>query len=142
MNDDTQACPDCGAACIDSDNYCRQCGMYLAALRQMPLVKPQPAAPAKFERERASLPAPVKKAAAALAIGTALQIGVGIAGRYVASQAARQATRAALNTAGKKPARQPAKQEEPVRTVTPLPPQETTAVSETVTIRRVWIRRG
>ena len=37
------------------------------------------------------------RVARALAIGTALQIGVGLAGRYVASQAARQATKAAVS---------------------------------------------
>jgi uncharacterized membrane protein YvbJ len=142
MSDDTQACPDCGSSYLETDNYCRQCGMYLAALRPVPMVKPAAAVPAKIERERASLPAPVKKAATALAIGTALQIGVGLAGKYVASQAARQVTRAALSTATKKPARVPEKREEPVRAVTPVPPQDTTAVSETVMIRRVWIRRS
>lgn len=142
MNEDTQACPDCGAAYVIEDNYCRQCGMYLAALRQVPVVKAQSSVPAKIERERATLPAPVKKAATALAIGTALQIGVGIAGKYVASQAARQAARAALSANHKKPSREPVKADEPVRAVSPLPPQETTAVSETVMIRRVWIRRS
>ena len=90
MNEEPRSCPDCSASYFVTDNYCRQCGMYVAALREMPLVKTEAAVPARTERERAALPAPVRKAATALAIGTALQIGVGLAGRYVASQAARR----------------------------------------------------
>ena len=141
MDDEPRSCPDCNASYFVTDNYCRQCGMYVAALREMPLVKTERAIPAKVERERAGLPAPVKKAATALAIGTALQIGVGIAGKYVASQAARQATRAAVNGAA-------ASRRKPVRSEAKAPPvavdpmQDAVAVSETVMIRRVWIRRG
>ena len=115
--------------------------MYVAALREMPLVKTEAAVPARTERERAALPAPVRKAATALAIGTALQIGVGLAGRYVASQAARQATRAAVNGAAAS-RRKPARNEAPSRAVTTDPNQDAVAISETVMIRRVWIRRS
>ncbi len=110
--------------------------MYVAALREMPLVKTTAAPPMRFERERAALPAPVKKAATALAIGTALQIGVNIAGKFLATQATRQAA----NAVRSKPAR---------RRQTPAPSREVVdgtpeavAVSETVLIRRVWIRRN
>ena len=93
-----------------------------------------------MERERAALPAPVKKAATALAIGTALQIGVGIAGKYVANQAARQAARAAVGSTRKQA---PAKSVEKAPALQPPDPRrETTAVSETVLIRRIWIRRN
>lgn len=115
--------------------------MYVAALRAMPLVKSQAAAPAKIERERAALPAPVRKAATALAIGTALQIGVGLAGRYVASQAARQATKVAVSAATGSRSK-PVRNEPPSRAVSTDPSQDAVAVSETVMIRRVWIRRG
>lgn len=142
MDEQSRTCPDCSAAYLDTDNYCRQCGMYVAALRQMPLVKSGQTLPARVQRERAGLPAPVKKAATALAIGTALQIGVGIAGKYVASQAARQATRAAVNATTSKPARQSGKQAAPARAVPADPRDEATAISETVMIRRVWIRRS
>ena len=141
MDETTRSCPDCSADYFTTDNYCRQCGMYVAALREMPLVKAEPAVPVKLERERAGLPAPVKKAATALAIGTALQIGVGIASKYVASQAARQGTRAAVNGAASA-RRKPASKESPSRAVAADPNQDAVAVSETVMIRRVWIRRG
>lgn len=142
MDDVSHNCPDCSASYTETDNYCRQCGMYLVALREMPLVKSAPQAPARLERERASLPAPVKKAATALAIGTALQIGVGLAGKYMASQAARHATRAAVSQATKRPKRSASPTAEPERAVSNEPLHEATAVSETVMIRRVWIRRS
>lgn len=113
--------------------------MFLAALRDMPLMKTEPVLPARIERERAGLPAPVKKAATALAIGTALQIGVGLAGRYLATQATKTAVNAATRP---KPVPRRAKGE-PARDVTPHDQREdATAISETVMIRRVWIRRG
>ena len=141
MNEEPRSCPDCSASYFTADNYCRQCGMYVAALREMPLVKSEAAIPARLERERAVLPAPVRKAATALAIGTALQIGVGLAGRYVASQAARQATRAAVNGATSS-RRKPTRDETPSRAVNADPNHDAVAVSETVMIRRVWIRRS
>ncbi len=144
MNEEPRSCPDCNASYFVTDNYCRQCGMYVAALREMPLVRSEPAPPARLERERAVLPAPVRKAATALAIGTALQIGVGLAGRYVASQAARQATRAAVNgvNGAASSRRKPVRNETPSRAVTTDPNRDAVAVSETVMIRRVWIRRS
>lgn len=136
MTEETLPCPDCGAAYTDIDNYCRQCGMYVAALREMPLVKTAPSAPPmRLERERAALPAPVKKAATALAIGTALQIGVNLAGKYLAGQAGRQAT----NALRPKPARRVSR---PESRAIPDPMQDAIAVSETVMVRRVWIRRS
>lgn len=131
-----QACPDCGTAVDATDNYCRHCGMYLAALRVPATVAAE--SRAMQAHQRSSLPAPVKKAAVALAVGTALQVGVGIAGRYIAAQAAKQAASAAVNGA-RKPARVNGKS---VRGVEPEPEPEMTAVSETVVVRRVWIRRG
>lgn len=141
MNEEAQTCPDCSASYLATDNYCRQCGMYVAAFRAMPLVKSEPAAPAKIARERTALPAPVRKAATALAIGTALQIGVGLAGRYVASQTARQVTKAAVSgVSGSR--RKPARNGKPSRAVSNDPIEDSVAVSETVMIRRVWIRRN
>ena len=142
MDDETSACPDCSSEYVEADNYCRNCGMYVAALRSMPLVRSETAPPVKMQRERAGLPAPMRKVATALAIGTALQIGVGIAGKYVASQTARQATRAAVNAATTRPARSAKRHAEPVQVVPTDPRDDATAMSETVMIRRVWIRRG
>jgi len=140
-NASTAYCPDCGSAYTLSDNYCRECGMFLAALRTapstLPLVRTESALPVRAERQRASLPAPVKKAATALAIGTALQIGANVAGRYLIHNAARSAVSQAGSAArprGKKQAPQADSRPEPVR--------DATAVSETVIVRRIWIRRG
>jgi hypothetical protein len=138
MTEETLPCPDCGADYTDIDNYCRQCGMYVAALRERPLVKTMPAAPPmRLERERAALPAPVKKAATALAIGTALQIGVNLAGKYLAGQAGRQAA----NALRPKPAERRVSRPAPTRALAD-PMQDAIAVSETVMVRRVWIRRS
>ncbi|MGE5596980.1 MAG: hypothetical protein ACM3S1_13230 [Hyphomicrobiales bacterium] len=132
-------CPDCGTAYEPTDNYCRRCGMYLAAVR--------PTAPATVGAEsravepvRPGLPAPVKKAATALAIGTALQIGVGLAGKYLAAQSAPQAVNAGQRAATKprRKGRDAAREE----TAVADPAADAAAVSETVLIRRVWIRRG
>lgn len=126
-------CPDCGVEYTIADNYCRRCGMYVAALRDVAVVQlPPPAPPARLERERAQLPVPVKKAATALAIGTALQIGVNLAGRYLAGQAATKATNAIRPSV---PSRRQSR-------AVGDPASEPIAVSETVMVRRVWIRRG
>lgn len=138
MTTETLSCPDCTTAYQPGDNYCRKCGMYLAALHQLPMVTEQPKPLAPIERPRATLPAPVKKAATALAIGTALQVGMGLAGKYLAAQSARTAANAALRP---KPQRRrelsPATQQ-PVEE----PAERLTAVSETVMISRTWLRRG
>lgn len=140
MTNADSLCPDCSAPFVADDNYCRQCGMYLAALREMSVVKAEPVAPAPYRRERAGLPAPVKKAATALAIGTALQITAGIATRYLANQAAR----GAISAATTKPTHR-AKREgkaTPTTSVVRDPMEGAAAISETVMIRRVWIRRS
>lgn len=138
MTTETLSCPDCTTAYQPGDNYCRKCGMYLAALHQLPMVTEQPKPPAPIERPRATLPAPVKKAATALAIGTALQVGMGLAGKYLAAQTARTAANAAL-----RPRPQRRRDLAPVRQQPAEEPADNlTAVSETVMIRRTWIRRG
>lgn len=138
-------CPDCGSAYTLSDNYCRECGMFLAALRTapatLPLVRSEATLPVRAERQRASLPAPVKKAATALAIGTALQIGANVAGRYLIHNAARSAVKGAGDAAlGHGNSRAEKKTDHVDRS--PEPVRDATAVSETVIVRRVWIRRG
>lgn len=136
MHDTAPSCPDCGTAFDPPDNYCRHCGMYLAASREANLpvaATPQPRA-LEVVRTGAGVPAPVKKAATALAIGAALQVGVGIAGRYLAGQAAREAAKVAAPRANR--GRTPLRRPEADQVV------EAAAVSETVVIRRVWIRRA
>ena len=79
------ACPDCGQAYEPADNYCRECGMYLAAER-LPVAKSGTGA---VTVRPAGLPVPAKRVATAVAVGTALQIGAG-AGRQVPRPARRQ----------------------------------------------------
>lgn len=136
-------CPDCQNGYQPDDNYCRQCGMYLAALRDTAIVSAPVALPARAPRQRAALPAPVKKAATAMAVGTALQIGVSLTGKYLARQAGKQAMNAVVRPRGKS-----APKARPAREVTPTPQQPVAdpypfagAVSETVVVRRVWIRK-
>ncbi|MCX7616365.1 hypothetical protein [Tepidiforma sp.] len=136
------ACPDCTAAYEPTDNYCRQCGMYLAALREVAVAPAAPQTPQRYERERAALPAPVKKAVTAVAIGTALQVGMSLTGKYLARQAAKGAV-SAVRPKAKRPrpnARQQAANEAAPAAIDD-PYADAAAVSETVVIRRVWIRR-
>ena len=139
-------CPDCQAEYQPDDNYCRQCGMFLSAIRDTAIVAaPATALPVRPERQRAALPAPVKKAATAMAVGTALQIGVSLTGKYLARQAGKQALNAVAGKpkSAKRTPRPAAKEvtvPQPAAAVDPYP--YAGAVSETVVIRRVWIRRG
>jgi ribosomal protein L40E len=135
MDAEGQVCPDCAATYTLDDNYCRKCGMFVAALRQM---TPADAHPTGREviAARPGLPAPMRKAATALAIGTVLQIGVSVAGRMLANHAA-SSLASALTP---RPKRAAARRREPARTVNPM--QDADTISETLMIRRVWIRRG
>ena len=134
MNADEQLCPDCAAPYTIEDNYCRKCGMFVAALRQMTPADAHPEARA-IVPARAGLPVPMKRAATALAIGTALQIGVSVAGRMLANQAGRSLA-SALTPRPQRTRR--------TQNATPAstPLRDADTVSETVMIRRVWIRRG
>ncbi len=146
MTETSRTCPDCQASYTDADNYCRECGMYVAALRDTALIPAARAVPARVERERAQLPAPVKKAVTAVAIGTVLQVGMSLTGKYLARQAASTAVSAVRPSRGKaeKPSKRPSKEvtvpRQAAASVDPYP--EAAAVSETVVIRRVWIRRS
>ena len=146
MNERPRTCPDCQASYTGADNYCRQCGMYLAALRDTAIIPAVSALPARPPRERAQLPAPVKKAVTAVAIGTALQVGMSLTGKYLARQAASTAVSAVRPSRARaeKPARKPSKEVTvPQQTAAEIDPYPgAAAVSETVLIRRVWIRKG
>ncbi|MFN0147579.1 MAG: hypothetical protein ACKVT1_13780 [Dehalococcoidia bacterium] len=133
MDDTGFDCPDCNASYASSDNYCRQCGMYVAALRTGTALAARPAY--ALEAARPGLPAPVRKAATAVAIGAALQVGLGLASRYFAAQAGQKAARAAITAPqgrGKR-GKELARRDDG-------PPEGIAALSETVLIRRVWIR--
>ena len=136
MSETEQTCPDCAAVFDTTDNYCRQCGMYLAALRSVATLPPQAIA---LEPVRAGMPAPVKKAATALAVGTALQVAVGLTGKYLARQAARQAV-SSVRPVRSAPKRAVAK-EQPKPVVVEEPMEGVTTLSETLLIQRVWTRR-
>jgi len=138
-------CPDCQSGYQPDDNYCRQCGMFLAALRDTAIVTAAAPLPATAERPRATLPTPVKKAAAAMAVGTALQIGVSLTGKYLARQAGKQALNAVARPKNQKPSKAPRGSREvtvPRETVAPAQYPHAAAVSETVVVRRVWIRNS
>ena len=109
------ACPDCAAPHDATDNYCRNCGMFLRE-RRMPV----PRAPAALEVRRPALPAPVRRAATAIAIGTALKITANIAGKLLARRAAARVSSRALARRRERP---------------------DTVVSESLFIRRTWIQR-
>ena len=141
MAETPRLCPDCQSGYELEDNYCRSCGMYLAALRDTAIVAAEPVLPARVARQRAALPAPVKKAATAMAVGTALQIGVSLTGKYLARQATKQAVKAVRSKPSKEAIR-PTKEVAPAREAAMDPYPGAAAVSETVLIRRVWIRRG
>lgn len=131
MDEHEQACPDCSGEYDVTDNYCRRCGMYLAALGALPPVRTD-IAPRDLVPVRAGLPAPVKKVATAIVVGTVLQIGVGLAGRYLARQAAQRVV-----SGVRAPKRS--------RAVGPAASSQEAAeeaVSETLMIRRVWLKRG
>jgi hypothetical protein len=112
--------------------------MYVAALRTVATIPPSSLA---LEPARTGLPAPVRKAATAVAVGTALQLAVGLTGKYLARQAAKQAVsgvRASRPTPRK---RALAKTSEAKPAVVDDPMDGVTAVSETLLIQRVWMRR-
>ncbi len=127
-------CPDCEAPVDPSDNYCRACGMFMALERQLPAKQPSTRT---VQRRASSLPVPVKRAATAVVVGAALQIGAGLAGKYLLRQAAQSLKPTALNT------RQPKKSRRnlPTKTDTVAADPPATVVSETFMIRRVWMRR-
>ena len=141
MDEQELVCPDCRSAYALADNYCRRCGMYVAAVRPPTaltraegLVHRAAEAIEPYRRERAPLPAPVRKAATAVAVGAALQVGLGLASRYFAAQAGQKAARAAVVAPRGRSSRQLAPRESGM-------PSDIAAVSETVVVRRVWIRK-
>ncbi len=138
MTEPEQTCPDCGGVFEIADNYCRQCGMYLAAQRTVATVPPHSMA---LEPARTGLPAPVRKAATAVAVGTALQLAVGLTGKFLARQAAKQAVSAVrpAKNGVKTRAVSRAPESKPVTVEDPM--EGATAVSETLIIQRVWMRR-
>lgn len=141
MTETTFDCPDCTTPYAADDNYCRNCGMYVAALRPLPVVRM--ARPVALEpRQRAPLPAPVKRAVTAVAIGAALQVGVGLAGKYLAAQAGKKAVGVALAPRGRKARRRGREAD----VTTPKPAADAmdniAAINETVMVQRTIIRRG
>lgn len=110
-------CPECAALRDAGDNFCRRCGLSLAAGR-LPVARR--AAAVAFPRP--SLPAPVKRAAVIAVAGAALRIGAGVAGRLLARRAAPAARSA--------PARRPRSG-----------PGRATVVSEALFVRRTWFER-
>lgn len=104
--------------------------MFLAATRDVATVEPNLPA----TRPRASLPAPVRRAVTAVAVGAAVQMGMSLAGKYLLKQAAKQALSAPARTLGNggKKAIKPS--------ASGLP-DDVVAVNETVVVHRAWFRR-
>lgn len=109
------ACPACAEPHDATDNYCRNCGMFLRDFR-LPVARPA----AELEVRRPALPVPVRRAVTAIAIGTALKITANVVGRMLASRAATKA---------------------PSRAVARRSQRESTVVSESLFVRRTWIER-
>jgi hypothetical protein len=139
MQDPTFACPDCNTTCAADDNYCRRCGMFLAAVRDSAALTTRPVQTIeRYRRERPPLPAPVKKAATAIAVGAAMQVGLSLASRYFTAQAAQKAGRSALTAAAANGSRRGRAVQQAAQSAMP---DDVAAVAETVIVRRLWVRR-
>jgi hypothetical protein len=135
----TLVCPDCAAAYAPDDNYCRSCGMFVAALREELALAARPVRTVeRYHRERAPLPAPVKRAVTAVAVGAAMQMGLSLASKYLATQAGQRAARTAVTAAATTPRRGRELQRTAQHTGLP---DDIAAVAETVIVRRLWVRR-
>jgi hypothetical protein len=80
-----------------------------------------------------------------MAVGTALQIGVSLTGKYLARQAGKQAVNAVVRPRGESKGTRNSRavaKPEPAQAAPVDPYSHAAAVSETVVVRRVWIRRG
>lgn len=132
----TTQCPDCETPVETGDNYCRNCGMFVAMDRPLPAERPGVRA---IQHRATNLPAPVKRAAAAVAVGAAIQVGASIAGKYLLRQAAQSLK---PDFSGQKRSEKKARNL-PAKAVNPAAPPDAPAsfVSETLMIRRVWTRR-
>ncbi|GAB4335012.1 MAG: hypothetical protein Kow0010_22350 [Dehalococcoidia bacterium] len=122
-------CPDCDTPFAPGDNYCRRCGMFVAVERPLPATT---TATHAIDVPRRQVPAPIKQAATAVAVGTALHLGASLAGKFLLRQAASAIT-----------PRRPAKKQKAalVPREEPQAAGPTAVVTETLLIRRIWIRR-
>ena len=130
MDELVLTCPDCMTGFEPGDNYCRRCGMYLAA--QQPLTMAERVQEVRaVQTWRPGLPSPAVRAAAAVAVGTALQVGLALAVRALAASA-----KEAARPAPARPKRQRAVSVQPQRQVEP--PANIAEVTETVVFQRRW----
>jgi len=137
------SCPECGSEFQPSDNYCRECGMYLAALRL-----PQPiegnvarALDRPIERRLALAP-PARQLATAVAVGTALPIGLTIATRlWALRRFAAPLVRNALFRPRIRPQKRPVP-DSPRERAPAVGEEAPTVHVETLIIRRWWVRRS
>ncbi len=134
-------CPECGSAFQPSDNYCRECGMYLASLRlPEPIDAGVPRSVAVPTERRPAIPSPALQLATAVAVGTALPIGLAVASRL---WALRHLAAPLLRSAAARP--------RPPRVPAPdakadgrsrVQDEDATIQVETLIIRRWWVRRS
>ena len=108
------SCPDCAEPHDATDNYCRNCGMFLRD-RRLPVARQTMA----LAPRRPPLPTPIRRAATAIAIGTALKITANVVGKMLAQRSA------------SKPANRAVARRD----------RESTVVSESLFVRRTWIER-
>ena len=127
---DELRCPDCDTPFAAGDHYCRCCGMYVAIERPLPATT---TATRAIDLPRRQVPAPLKQAATAVAVGTALHLGASLAGRLLLRRAASAMV-----------SRRPAKKEKAalVPRDAKQPTEPSAVVTETLLIRRIWIRRN
>ncbi len=141
MDAKNPSCPETCGAYEPGDNYCRRCGMYVATpelveeARTVIVSEERPALRA-IEPHRAGLPVPAQRVAAAVAVGTALQVGVALLARYMSNSAPRAVARP------QRTSRRAVANREPDAPPAPLMDDSIIAVVESVTFRRTWLRRG
>jgi hypothetical protein len=136
-------CPNNCGEYEPGDNYCRHCGMYVAAPQFVEeehslIVTDESPRLRALAPQRAGLPAPVNKVAAAVAVGTALQVGVALFARYLSSTAPKPSVRP--QRVSRRALMKPQPPEAPAPA--PVMDNDVMAVIETVTFKRAWIRRN
>jgi len=111
------------------DTYCRGCGRFLGGRRLPAVVDARPPAPARNGHRSPSVP--VRQVAAAVAVGAALQVGLGLAGKSWALHRAARRARSLL----------PARRERTDRSA-PRQSDGGIEVTEVIVVRRWRSRRG
>lgn len=139
------SCPDRCNAYEPGDNYCRRCGMYVAEPevvdeeeRTVTVVESRRPR-RELQAHRPGLPVPSTKVATAVAVGTAVQLGVALLARYMAGSSPRPAPRRGI--ARNVAPQQAVEAREVEKSPAPVMEDNVVAVIESVTFRRTWLRK-